>query len=157
MIQITPTISIDENEVQLEFIRSSGPGGQNVNKVATAVQLRFDVVNSPSLPDEVRQRLMSIAKGRLTEKGVLIIARRFRTQEPTRCYRASDRVGPKSCVQTSGPPQNHLWLPETPPEVNAAGLILNRPDDLRPKQTQISRSKALQYLFLQHSTSTPLL
>lgn len=85
MIHVTPTISIVENEIQLEFIRASGPGGQNVNKVATAVQLRFDVFKSPSLPDEVRRRLISIAGSRLTEKGVLIIeAQRFRTQGANR-------------------------------------------------------------------------
>ena len=81
MIQITSSIAIDESEIQEEFIRSSGPGGQNVNKVATAVQLRFDVANSPSIPDEVRERLISLARNRITEDGVLIInARRFRTQ-----------------------------------------------------------------------------
>ncbi len=85
MIQITPDIAIEESEIQMEFIRSSGPGGQNVNKVATAVQLRFDVATSPSLPDDVRQRLMSLAKDRLSEKGVLIIdAQRFRTQGANR-------------------------------------------------------------------------
>ena len=85
MIFITPTISIDESELKLEFIRSSGPGGQNVNKVSTAVQLRFDAINSPSLPVDVRQRLISLAKGRITENGILIIeARRFRTQGANR-------------------------------------------------------------------------
>jgi ribosome-associated protein len=81
MIEITSSIVIDDSEIQEEFIRSSGPGGQNVNKVATTVQLRFDVANSPSLPDEVRERLISLARGRITEDGVLIIsAQRFRTQ-----------------------------------------------------------------------------
>ncbi len=81
MIQITSSIAINESEIQEEFIRSSGPGGQNVNKVATTVQLRFNVANSHSLPDEVRERLISLARSRITDDGVLIInARRFRTQ-----------------------------------------------------------------------------
>jgi ribosome-associated protein len=85
MIHITPEIAIDEDEIQMEFIRSSGPGGQNVNKVATAVQLRFDVAGTPSLPDEVRERLMALAGSRMTREGVLVIdARRFRTQERNR-------------------------------------------------------------------------
>ena len=85
MIHITPAISIDEREIELDFIRSSGPGGQKVNKVATAVQLRFDVRHSPSLPDDLRQRLTRLAGKRLTDDGVLIIeARRFRTQEQNR-------------------------------------------------------------------------
>lgn len=85
MIQITSNIAIDENEIHQEFIQSSGPGGQNVNKVATAVQLRFDVANSPSLPDEVRERLLSLTRRRITKEGVLVIdARRFRTQGANR-------------------------------------------------------------------------
>ena len=85
MILITETIAIDENEIKEEFVRSSGPGGQNVNKVATAVQLRFDAAHCRSLPDDVRQRLIKLAGRRMTREGVLIIeARRFRTQERNR-------------------------------------------------------------------------
>jgi len=85
MIRITSTITIDESEIKEYFVRASGPGGQNVNKVATNVQLRFDVANSRSLPGDVRKRLISLAGNRITEDGILIIdARRFRTQERNR-------------------------------------------------------------------------
>jgi ribosome-associated protein len=85
MIVINRSISIDEGEIQQDFVRSSGPGGQNVNKVATAVQLRFDVRNSPSLPDDVRQRLMRLAGRQITDDGVLIInARQYRSQDRNR-------------------------------------------------------------------------
>jgi ribosome-associated protein len=85
MIRVTDTIAIDERELEESFIRSSGPGGQNVNKLATAVQLRFDVRRSPSLPDGVRARLERLAGRRLTNEGVLVItAQRHRTQERNR-------------------------------------------------------------------------
>ncbi len=84
-IAITPDIAIDESELEERFVQASGPGGQNVNKVATAVQLRFDVANSPSLSGYVRARLRTIAGKRMTREGVLVIdARRHRTQERNR-------------------------------------------------------------------------
>ena len=84
MIEITDSISLDDSELHIDFVQASGPGGQNVNKVATQVQLRFNI-NSPSLPDEVRLRLMRIAKNKITENGDLLIqAKRFRAQEQNR-------------------------------------------------------------------------
>ena len=84
MIEITPSFSVDESELQFAFVRASGPGGQNVNKVATAVQLRFDVGHS-SLPDEVKERLKHIAGNKITSDGELLIeAKKFRTQEQNR-------------------------------------------------------------------------
>lgn len=85
LIRIDPRLSIDESEITESFIQASGPGGQNVNKVATAVELRFDVARSPSLPEGVRRRLMALAGRRLTQEGVLVLfARQYRTQERNR-------------------------------------------------------------------------
>lgn len=85
MIRITDEIAIDESEILPDFVRASGPGGQNVDKVSTAVQIRFDAANSASLPEEVRARLVRLAGKRITKEGELIIqASRFRTQEQNR-------------------------------------------------------------------------
>ena len=85
MIRVNAEIELDEREIQEDFVRASGPGGQNVNKVSTAVQLRFDVARSPSLPDPVRARLIALAGRRVTQDGVLIIeAERYRSQRRNR-------------------------------------------------------------------------
>jgi ribosome-associated protein len=91
MLQITPTLAIDDHEVEERFVRASGPGGQNVNKVATAVELRFDVAAS-SLPPEVKARLLALAGRRMTTEGVLLIdSREHRTQAQNR-EAARDRL-----------------------------------------------------------------
>jgi len=85
MIRITRSIAIDDKEIKMDFIHASGPGGQNVNKVATAVQLRFDIKNSPSLSNDICERLIRLAGRRASREGVLVIqARRFRSQERNR-------------------------------------------------------------------------
>lgn len=85
MIRITDRISIDDAEIEESFVRASGPGGQNINKLSTAVQLRFDVQHSPSLPNDVAARLMRLAGRRMTKDGVLVItAQNHRTQERNR-------------------------------------------------------------------------
>lgn len=85
MIPVTPRIKLDEDELVESFVRASGPGGQNVNKVSTAVELRFDARHSPNLPDSVKARLLALAGRRVTKEGVIVIdAQRFRTRERNR-------------------------------------------------------------------------
>jgi len=85
MIEISSTVALGDDEIQIDFIRASGPGGQNVNKVSSAAQLRFDILSSPALEPEVKERLRRIAGSRVTGDGILVIeARRYRTQEQNR-------------------------------------------------------------------------
>jgi len=85
MIRVTHSIAIDESEIEMDFVRASGPGGQHVNKASTAVQLRFDAARSANLPEDVKQRLRRVAGGRMTAEGVLVIdARRYRSQARNR-------------------------------------------------------------------------
>jgi ribosome-associated protein len=114
VIEITSTLALDESEIQISFVKSSGPGGQNVNKVATAAQLRFDIVHSPSLPEDVRQRLIRLAGKRVTAEGVLIIdARQYRTQERNR-QDALDRLVELIRKAAEKPRRRHKTQP--PPE-----------------------------------------
>jgi ribosome-associated protein len=91
-LRITPAIEIDESEIEERFVQSSGPGGQNVNKVATAVQLRFNVATSPALSEPLKAKIATLAGRRMTSDGIIVIdARRFRTQERNRAD-ARDRL-----------------------------------------------------------------
>jgi ribosome-associated protein len=111
MIEITETITIDESEIEEKFVRSSGPGGQNVNKVASAVQLRFDVARSPSLPEPVRDRLSQLAGSQMTADGILVItAREFRTQDQNR-QAARDRLAALVRQATIKPRTRHKTKP----------------------------------------------
>ena len=112
MIQVTDTLSVDEEEIEIVFVRSSGPGGQNVNKVSTAAQLRFDARRSPSLPNDVAIRLMRIAGQRLTKDGVIVLtAQSHRTQGDNRAEaierlvamirEASERPKPRIATRVS--------------------------------------------------------
>jgi ribosome-associated protein len=119
-IPITSSLSIDERELQWEFVRAQGPGGQKVNKTATAVQLRFDVINSPSLPTDIRERLMHLAAGKINRDGVLIIeARRYRTQKRNR-EDAQARLVELLRKATRKPKPRHKTTP--PPEAEERRL-----------------------------------
>jgi ribosome-associated protein len=112
MIEITPTLSIDEREIDEDFVRSSGPGGQNVNKLSTAVQLRFNIRTSPSLPNEVAIRAQKLAGRKLTQDGVVvIIAQRYRTQDRNRQDARDRLVALLQEAATPPPPPRRVTKP----------------------------------------------
>jgi ribosome-associated protein len=111
MIDITPTIQLDDEEIELVYIRAPGPGGQNVNKVSSAVQLRFNVLGSPSLPAEVKARLVRLAGRRITKQGVLILeSRQYRSQEQNR-QAALERLGRLIQQASQAPKPRHRTKP----------------------------------------------
>jgi len=113
MIRVTQTISISEKDIEERFIRSSGPGGQNVNKVATGVQLRFNAAGCPALPEPVRRRLAALAGTRMTQEGILVIdARQFRTQEQNR-RDALDRLIDLLCRAAQKPKRRYATQPSS--------------------------------------------
>jgi len=135
MIRITGTIAIDEREIEEHFIRASGPGGQNVNKLSSAVQLRFDVRHSPSLPEPVRDRLEKLAGKRLTKDGVLVItAQRHRTQERNR-RDAEERLIDLVARAAEAPAKRYKTRP------TLASKIERRQEKARRAQTKSRRAK----------------
>ncbi|MCX6047519.1 MAG: alternative ribosome rescue aminoacyl-tRNA hydrolase ArfB [Chloroflexi bacterium] len=141
MIQVTPSIAIDESEISEEFVRAAGPGGQNVNKVSTAVQLRFDVLHSPALPEDVRARLIRLAGKRMTDEGVIVIlAKQHRTQLQNRAEattqlielirRAADKPKPRHKTRpTLASKQRRLEGKKQRSEIKQTRTRRPRPDE----------------------------
>ncbi|HXZ68915.1 MAG TPA: alternative ribosome rescue aminoacyl-tRNA hydrolase ArfB [Alphaproteobacteria bacterium] len=137
MIRITDKIAIDEREIEERFIRASGPGGQNVNKLSSAVQLRFDVRHSASLPDPLRARLAKLAGRRLTKDGILVItAQRHRTQEANR-RDAKERLVDLIARAAEVPAKRRKTRPPL------AAKIVRREEKARRAQTKSRRAKPL--------------
>jgi ribosome-associated protein len=141
MLVISPSISIDEREIQFDFIRASGPGGQNVNKVATSVQLRFDVRNSPSLTWDIKERLMKLAGRRVTEEGILIIeAKRHRTQDQNR-QEALDRLTDLIRRAQEKPKPRHPTRPTRASKERRLAAKRNRSDIKKKRQAHPSQEE----------------
>lgn len=137
-MQITQTIYIDEKEISESFIRASGPGGQNVNKVSTAVQIRFDVVHSPSLPEDVRVRLLTMIRSRLTKDGILIItAQRYRSQDQNR-QDARHRLA-ELILRATIPPTKRI--PSKPTRASKESRLANKARRSRLKQNRHDTGK----------------
>jgi len=135
MIAVTDTIAVSENEIQMDFVRASVPGGQNVNKVSTAVCLRFDAARSPSLPAPVRERLIRLAGKKVSAEGILTLqAQRFRTQEANRRDAIQRLVAliQKACI----PP-----LPRRPTRPTAASRQRRLDEKQRHKTAKNRRQK----------------
>ena len=132
MLKINSTLSIDENEIIFDFVRSSGPGGQNVNKRSTAVQLRFDIVNSPSLSDTVKNKLIKISGSKVSDKGILIIhAHRYRTQGKNRSDSLNRFV---NLLQKASQKTKYRKKTKPPPSVNEKRLKIKRRRSIIKKQ-----------------------
>jgi ribosome-associated protein len=132
-VQITQTLFIDEKEISESFIRASGPGGQNVNKVSTAVQIRFDVLHSPSLPEDVRERLLVMVRNRLTKEGVLVItAQRYRSQDQNRQDARQRLAG--IILRATIPPTKRI--PSKPTRASKESRLSNKTHRSRLKQTR---------------------
>jgi len=133
MIPVTDTVALDEREIRFKFIRSSGPGGQHVNKAATAVQLRFDVKRSASLPEDVRSRLLQLAKNRINAYGILIInANSYRSQDLNR-KEALDRLAELIAKAT----QKRKPRRKTKPTINS----LRKRKEVKQRSSKLKRTR----------------
>lgn len=133
MVETKSEIQIDENELEISFVRSDGPGGQNVNKVATAVQIRFNVWQSESLPEEVKVRLVKIAGKRMTQDGILVIeARRYRTQERNR----KDGIARMNLLV-----QKALQIPKVRKQTKPSATSINKRLVAKKQHGEIKRSR----------------
>ncbi len=135
MLQVTPTLAIPDAELVERFVRSAGPGGQNVNKVSTAVELRFDVAGSPSLPEHVRERLLARRDRRLTDEGVLVLsAQRFRTQDRNR-EDARERLAALIAAATVAPKKRIATTPSKGAKERRLGAKRERASVKRQRST----------------------